>query len=323
MKISLPRCSQQSVWSYFELPGDRSDSRAREEPLVFVHGTSGTASCFFLQMEELAKKGYRVISCQYAACKDVRDWVKSFDRFLDALSITKAHLFGAQLGGFLVQSYAASHPGRVCSLILCNAFSSTAHFADATPWLSLIAYLPGMVVRRLALEAFPRWDKIGTDMCQKEAAAFMHHQLSSVPTKDLVSRLTLNCTANSVPSVLPTDQKRITLLHVADKTHIPEALTQDVKKRYPRARVAELKSGGDFPYLSRPDDVTLHIVVHLRAAGVFPQAHLTTRHDKVTHNGVGAGAVGGSVSSRCGCLSDEERAARKRKQMEWKNPFAD
>ena len=49
-------------------------------------------------------------------------------------------------------------------------------------------YLRGRL--RLALEAFPRWDKIATDMGQKEASAFMHHQLSSVPTKDLVSRLT-------------------------------------------------------------------------------------------------------------------------------------
>lgn len=33
---------------------------------------------------------------------------------------------------------------------------------------------------------------------------------------------------------------------------------------YPNAKRAHLKTGGDFPYLSRPDEVNMHIVIHLR-----------------------------------------------------------
>jgi hypothetical protein len=33
---------------------------------------------------------------------------------------------------------------------------------------------------------------------------------------------------------------------------------------------ALLKSGGDFPFLSRPDELTIHLALHLRANGCVP-----------------------------------------------------
>jgi 3-oxoadipate enol-lactonase/4-carboxymuconolactone decarboxylase len=39
---------------------------------------------------------------------------------LDALKITKAHIGGISIGGMIAQEFAASHPERVASLILCD-----------------------------------------------------------------------------------------------------------------------------------------------------------------------------------------------------------
>lgn len=41
----------------------------------------------------------------------------------------------------------------------------------------------------------------------------------------------------------------------------PQNLKDQVSERYPEARRAQLKTGGDFPFLSRPDEVNLHLQV--------------------------------------------------------------
>ena len=51
---------------------------------------------------------------------------------------------------------------------------------------------------------------------------------------------------------------------VFDKCAISERVKQELYKMYPTAKRAHLKTGGNFPYLSRPDEVNMHIVIHLR-----------------------------------------------------------
>jgi maspardin len=47
-----------------------------------------------------------------------------------------------------------------------------------------------------------------------------------------------------------------------------------VNERYPSARRAVLRTGGDFPFLSRPDEVTLYLQLHMRQVGVEPRPDL-------------------------------------------------
>lgn len=59
---------------------------------------------------------------------------------------------------------------------------------------------------------------------------------------------------------------RVYCLHVPslktnDYCAIPQQLKDQLCERYPGARRAYLKSGGDFPFLSRPDEVNLHLQV--------------------------------------------------------------
>lgn len=50
-------------------------------------------------------------------------------------------------------------------------------------------------------------------------------------------------------------------LKTNDYCAIPQQLKDQLSERYPGARRAYLKSGGDFPFLSRPDEVNLHLQV--------------------------------------------------------------
>jgi hypothetical protein len=51
---------------------------------------------------------------------------------------------------------------------------------------------------------------------------------------------------------------------------LPGGMRARLLERFPDAREALLKEGGDFPYLAAPDEVNLMIQVHLRSNGLFP-----------------------------------------------------
>jgi len=56
----------------------------------------------------------------------------------------------------------------------------------------------------------------------------------------------------------------ITILDVFDDYALSNAVREDMYKCYPTAKLAHLKSGGNFPYLSRSDEVNLHIQVSVK-----------------------------------------------------------
>jgi maspardin len=52
------------------------------------------------------------------------------------------------------------------------------------------------------------------------------------------------------------------MMQVMDEVAVPLKLREEVQKFYPNARLGLLKSGGNFPYLSRADEVNMLIEVH-------------------------------------------------------------
>lgn len=52
-------------------------------------------------------------------------------------------------------------------------------------------------------------------------------------------------------------------LKTNDNSATPQQLKDQLSERYPGARQAYMKTGGDFPFLSRPDEVNLHLQVYI------------------------------------------------------------
>lgn len=53
----------------------------------------------------------------------------------------------------------------------------------------------------------------------------------------------------------------VTIMDVFDEYALSNSVREELYKCYPQAKLAHLKSGGNFPYLSRCSDVNLHILV--------------------------------------------------------------
>ncbi|OAY56645.1 maspardin [Manihot esculenta] len=255
-------------------------------PLICLPGIAGTADVYYKQIMSLSMKGYRVISVDIPRVWNHQEWIQAFEKFLDVIDVHHIHLYGTSLGGFLAQLFAHYRPRRVRSLILSNTFLDTSSFAAAMPWAPVVSWTPSFLLKRYVLTGIrdgPHEPFIA------DSVDFVVSQVETLSREDLASRLTLNVDAASVGSLLLSDSY-ITIMDTNDYCAIPQQLKDQLSERYPEARRAYLKSGGDFPFLSRPDEVNLHLQLHLRRVGVEARPDLV--------RGIPKDGTGGSHSEK-------------------------
>lgn len=239
------------------------DTGPREagSPLVCLPPISGTADVFFKQCLALSVRGYRVLAAEWPAYYTLKEWCKGFKDLLDNLNLERVHLFGAALGGFLAQKFAehTRNCPRVASLVLCNTFTDTSIFKyseeAAAFWL-----MPSVVLKRLVMTGLE-----GGQMDQQmvDATDFILERLESLGHAELASRLTLTCAPAHVEPQNVNDLP-VTIIDVFDECALTQEVREETYKFYPSAKLGHLKSGGNFPYLSRGDEVNLYLSIHLR-----------------------------------------------------------
>ncbi|MFQ6625032.1 hypothetical protein Gotur_003486 [Gossypium turneri] len=234
-------------------------------PLICLPGTAGTADVYYKQIMSLSMKvGYRVISVDIPCVWNHQEWIQGFEKFLDAIDVHHIHLYGTSLGGFLAQLFAQHRPRRVKSLILSNTFLETSSFSAAMRWAPIVGWAPSFLLKRYILTGIhdgPQEPFIA------DSVDFVVSQVETLSRDDLASRLAFTVDNASVGPLLLSDSF-ITIMDTNDYSSIPQELKDQLGERYPAARRAYLKTGGDFPFLSRPDEVNLHLQLHLRRVGV-------------------------------------------------------
>jgi len=272
VSISLDVFSEK-VWKYYDYgPKDVA-------PLIFIPGVSGTAEIYFKQFLSLCPKGFRLISVQPPDYMTHETWCKGFEKFLDKLSLSQVHLFGTSVGGFSAQCFVQYRPQRVISMILCNTFSDTSYYKEHAPCIEVFPFMPEFMLKRIILSNFPE-TKMEAEIAN--SVDFMVGQLETLTQKEISSRLTLNCTYFHLkPSENVFDKSKITVIDCLDEVTIPLKLRDEVYKYYPEAKLVELKTGGNFPYLSRADEINMYIQIHLRNALAKPEADEEVHDDAV------------------------------------------
>jgi len=239
------------------------DSGPKEagSPLICLPPIAGTADIYFRQCLALSVRGYRVLSIEWPPYYAVKDWCKGFKELLDHLNIERVHLFGAALGGFLAQKFAeyTRNCPRVASLVLCNTFTDTSIFKysdeSSAFWL-----MPTVVLKRLIMSGL----EVGNmDKEMIDATDFILERLESLGHAELASRLTLTCAPSHVEPQNVNDLP-VTIIDVFDKCALTQEVREETYKFYPGAKLGHLKTGGNFPYLSRSDEVNIYLYIHLR-----------------------------------------------------------
>lgn len=251
------------AWTYYDW-GPRSYS----EPLLCFHSLVGSSESFFHQIISLAPRGYRVLSVQIPVYWTVDDFCDSFNAFLNMLNLAKIHVYAAGLGGFLALHFNSRKPERVASIALTHSFLSSEPIKHSIPYSpSVLRWLPDFLVRSTMKSILP---KGRTSRDQALAAEFAIGHTLSVSRDVLASRLALFVSTSSVSTHLP--KSNTTLIDTLDREQNSLQMSNSVAKELPSARRAYLKHGGDFPYLSVPDEVNVHLVVHLRRHAPSPES---------------------------------------------------
>ncbi|KOX70959.1 Maspardin [Melipona quadrifasciata] len=196
-----------------------------------------------------------------------------------------------------------AHCPRVVSLVLCNSFTDTSVFSynDSA---GVFWILPSLVLKKMLMGNFVTDKVDGEiveaiDFMVERVRMFMEifysllrmllvclylfhlayksfaydhsikckcrfcSQLESLTQPELASRLTMNC-VNCYVQPQKVCHLPITIIDVFDEYALSNSVREEVYKCYPNAKLAHLKSGGNFPYLSRAAEVNLHLQIHLR-----------------------------------------------------------
>ncbi|GJQ09440.1 hypothetical protein GpartN1_g1231.t1 [Galdieria partita] len=251
---------------------DWGPRKAPIEPLICLHAVAGAAEVFFLQILGLAPRGYRIVSLEIPCYFSVEEFCQGFQSFLDALGFKKVHIYGADLGGFLGLCYASRNVEQVGSLVLTHSFSETSRIRATFPVSpSVIPWLPEFFLRKFLLERLPKGR-----MERRVAAAteFVISKIKLCDSEQLSSRLSLSTVPEKLDSAsLQYFNGRVTILSSLDwitGSSLAKQLHKDLCDQFPQARIALMKDGGDFPYLSRSDELNVHLLVHLRRYAIPP-----------------------------------------------------
>ena len=236
------------------------DSGGKGPVLVMLPGTLGNADIFFRQISKLGKR-LRILALAYPLVTDVDLVAGDIACLLDRLGIDRASVLGSSYGGFVAQVFGQNHADRVDTLFIGNSLADIdlvrPGFPPAkellkTPPKALRAHISGQMA------AWPEPEKIFTQI-----KAFLQRELFEyLPARGPKTRLSAILLLKK-PPVPAVPDSQIVIIDCDDDPLIPAPVREDIRKRYPKAELHALPSGGHFPYLTRSADYSAIITRRL------------------------------------------------------------
>jgi 3-oxoadipate enol-lactonase len=143
------------------------DVHGSGEPVVLVHGTTGSRGAWLMQVPVLSGR-WQVVLPYYAAGDgpaEVDDLVGQVVAVVDELGLDRFHLAGWSLGAVVAAALAAGRPERVRSLALVSGWATSDAYMrfQFDLWRRLLADDPETFARYAITDGFtPAWfDQVG------------------------------------------------------------------------------------------------------------------------------------------------------------------
>jgi pimeloyl-ACP methyl ester carboxylesterase len=246
----------------------------------------------------LTSGGYRVIRYDQRGT-GASDWIENWNRdnpyslldmaddvvaILAELSVSRAHLVGLSLGGFVAQEVAIAHPDRVASLTLMSTAADPTDGTLPGPRLSALARfalrgLPLLRYRLLGGEANLVKERIAKIITTSGPASVNVAEVAAVVLYDLRERRGVNlkafvqhqaavATTRSRYDLLKKVRSPALIIHGTDDSLIPIAHAQKLAQAIPNAEHLWLDGvGHEFPYPDMATVITVMLNHFERATG--------------------------------------------------------
>ncbi|KAK2951610.1 putative Maspardin [Blattamonas nauphoetae] len=249
------------TWKFYD-QGD--DTKA---PIIILPPSGGTPECFCKLFNDLPEKGIRLIAVQSPPINDHDEWLESFSGFLDHIKLKKAHILGCGLGGFLGLLYTRVNPKRVLSIILINSYATNINLITS---VGKFEFSPAYVIKDYLTRGFEvEGNTVNGKQIKnvkpnhKAAVDFFKAQMGTLSQEELYSSVCLQSTEAFIDK-RKVDQTKLTIIECDDFSSFDESMRATLPTFFKNGRYVGLKEGGDFPFLSCAEDISLHITVHMR-----------------------------------------------------------
>ncbi|KAH6939032.1 hypothetical protein HPB50_015620 [Hyalomma asiaticum] len=197
----------------------------------------------------------------------MREWVSGFRKLLDHLQLDKVHVLGASLGGFLAQKFAeATHTCPRVHSLVLCNSFSDTSIFSYTDTAVLFWLFPAVVLKRMVMGSYS-----------------LHPVQSDI--------------ADSIDFMVE---------KVFDSSALKQEVKEELYKLYPHAKRAHLKRGGNFPFLSRSDEFTMHLQVNFTVdeiRGLMNKKKNIRNMSVIAHVDHGKSTLTDSLVSKAGIIA--------------------
>lgn len=231
------------------------DTGAGEDVIVFLHGMGGSGDIWFQQIEAL-KERFRCIAVTYPPLPNLDLLRFGILGILEKENISRAHLVGSSMGGYLAQFLAAKNPTRIRKVVLGNTFPPNEVIprrartgVRCLPWVPEWAIMAGM--RRNAQRVlFPAAEN------SELVNAYLYEQTCGFMRKpDVIARCACLCQVFTPPD-LKTLGIPALIIEADNDPMVDLELREMLKAANPSAAVTTFNRAGHFPYMNRPAEYT-------------------------------------------------------------------
>lgn len=235
------------------------DVGAGEDVIVFLHGMGGSGDIWFQQIEALRER-FRCIAVTYPPLPNLDLLRFGILGILEKEKISRIHLVGSSMGGFLAQFLAAKDPARIRKVVLSNTFPPNDVIPRRArmgvkylPWVPEWAIMAGM--RRNAQRIlFPAAGN------SELVSAYLHEQTCGFMRKpDVIARCACLCQRFTPPDLYKLGIPAL-VIEADNDPMVGVELREMLKATYPSAAVKTFNQAGHFPYLNRPAEYTERLV---------------------------------------------------------------
>jgi maspardin len=244
----FPRASVKAagaVWTFRRTPGQGPQATTT----IMLPGIQGGGDVFFDTALRLGA-ALPLVTVDAPDLDDVSTMSVATAAFLDVLGLSRVHILGASLGGYLAQSFALAYPERVDQLLIANGFYDPRPFLATQPPAAAIAAMDaGSLVRKsLAPLLEGTADDPGVARLQAIMAALVGPAQSPTNYK---SRLMLLMRAEPLgrPDI---PDSRVMIVDDDRDPMVPAEMRNALRSRYANAEMHAVSGGGHMPAIQRP-----------------------------------------------------------------------
>jgi pimeloyl-ACP methyl ester carboxylesterase len=213
------------------------------DTIIFLHGTTGSAEIFWLQLNEL-KKHFRVISVDIPSIDNIFEISKILRIFMKKRGVTTIFLLGTSYGGYLAQAFCSLYPTMIKGVILANTFHNTDYYNEKyNKLIKIQRFIPTFILKSIMKNSLKTIEHAMTRNYLLQQLQF------NLNKKTLIARLkgfinNLQLEKTQIDNML--------ILETIEDPLVPPILQEALKNTYSNAKVHTFeKQANHFPYLTR------------------------------------------------------------------------